>query len=153
MPVIRRTTIEDAPHVLKLVTAILSEEFPDDQAAYAVDDLNRLADAYPAPNSVFFVAEEKKKIVGTCGVKSDGSQSAILRRLFVDKKFRGQGVGCSLLKEALQFCRDRGFREVVIRTSTRMEQAIQLCRSFGFSEDGRWPMGQVTLIIYRLRLS
>lgn len=150
---IRKTKTEDAPHVLKLVNSILAEEFPDDQSAYAVNDLNSLAESYQAPNSVFFVAEEKRHIIGTCGVKAEGSETAILRRFFVDKQFRGQGIGCGLLKEALQFCKDRGFREVVIRTSTSMEQAIRLCRSFGFTEDERWPMGQVTLVLYRLRLS
>jgi GNAT superfamily N-acetyltransferase len=151
--VIRKTKSEDAPLVLKLVTSILSDEFPDAQSAYAVDDLHRLAETYKTPNSVFFVAEESRQIIGTCGIKADGTETAILRRLFVDKKFRGKGVGYKLLQEALSFCKKRGFREVVIRTSTQMDQAIRLCLSVGFVEDGRWPMGQVTLIIYRLRLS
>ena len=150
--VIRKSENSDAPKVLNLVSSILAGEFPDDQSAYAADDLHRLSEAYKGPGSVFFVAEEDHRIVGTCGVKSDGPETAILRRLFVDRKFRGKGIGSNLLKEALQFCRERGFQEVIIRTSTRMEQAIRLCESVGFKENGRWPMGQVTLIVYLLRL-
>ena len=151
--VIRLAAAADSPRVVELVTTVLAKEFPGDQAAYATDDLQRLAETYQGPSSTFLVAEEDRQIVGTCGVKAETPQTAILRRLFVDSKYRGRGVGSGLLGEALAFCRARGFQEIVIRTSTHMEQAIRLCRSQGFKEDGRWTLGQVTLIRFHLRLT
>ncbi|MBI3317714.1 MAG: GNAT family N-acetyltransferase [Candidatus Omnitrophica bacterium] len=150
---IRKADPQDVPQVVELVASILSKEFPSDQSAYATDDLSRLMETYAEPQNTFLVAEEGPRIVGTCGVKADGSEAAILRRLFVSPDCRGKGVGQALLEAALRFCREKGFREVIIRTSTRMEQAIRLCRSLGFQEDGSWAMGEVTLIRFRLRLT
>lgn len=142
----------DVSAVLQLVTDILRAEFPQDQAAYPAEDLRRLTETYREPESLFLVAEEKGKILGTCGVKAEDGKTAILRRLFVDPSSRGKGVGFGLLQEALSFCRKQGFQEVVIRTSTRMEQAIRLCSSLGFQEDGTWTMDEVTLVRFRLKL-
>lgn len=137
---------------MRLVTSVLAKEFPEDQSAYATNDLERLTETYQGPANVFFIAEEGNQIIGTCGVKADGEKTAILRRLFVDPHYRGRGIGFKLLQESLGFCRRQGFEEVVIRTSNRMEQAVRLCRLLGFSENGSWTFGDVTLSLYRLRL-
>ncbi len=151
--VIRPAEADDSARILELVTAILSKEFPGDQAAYATDDLKNLLATYGGPGNSFFVAEENHKVIGTCGVKAENKQTAILRRFFVDARYRDRGIGSGLLKEALAFCRTSGFREVVIRTSTRMEKAIRLCKQLGFREDGNWTLGNVTLVRFRLRLT
>ncbi len=143
----------DGPQITQLVTSVLSSEFPSEQSAYPAEDLQHLADTYRAPESTFLVAEEEDRLVGTCGVKAEDRKTAILRRLFVSPESRGHGVGRSLLEQALGFCRERGFREVVIRTSSRMEQAIRLCSALGFKEEGRWTLGAVTLLRLRLRLA
>lgn len=149
---IRPSLSSDVPQVTQLVTSILKKEFSEDQAAYPTDDLERLSEMYAAPDNIFLVAEEDHRIVGTCGVKTDSRKTAILRRLFVDPAHRGKGVGADLLKKALVFCRERGFREVIIRTSNRMEAAVRLCRAQGFQEDGHWTLGNATLVRYHLRL-
>lgn len=143
----------DSPQIVALITVILKNEFPRDQGAYPAEDLKDLAKSYGGSDDLFLVAEDENLVVGTCGVKADGSKTAILRRFFVSSSHRGQGVGKSLLQEALSFCRKKGFREVVIRTSSAMEQAIRLCRSVGFEQDGDWSLGGATLVRYRLKLS
>ena len=150
---IRPAQPSDVPQVIQLVTSILQKEFSKDQSVYPADDLEQIPAMVTAPQSVFLVAEEDRRLVGTCGVRADSSTTAILRRLFVDSAHRGKGVGSQLLQQALAFCREKGFREVVIRTSTNMESAIRLCRAKGFKEDGRWNLGGVTLILFRLRLA
>ncbi|MBI3322794.1 MAG: GNAT family N-acetyltransferase [Candidatus Omnitrophica bacterium] len=149
---IRPSQPADAPQIVSLVSGILKREFPRDQAAYPPEDLDRIAEHYLGPGSTFLVAEEERKIVGTLGVKQEDAKIAILRRLFVDPSCRGKGVGSQLLKQALDFCRAQGFREVVIRTSSNMDQAIRLCCSAGFKEQGRWTLGDVTLVRFHLKL-
>jgi N-acetylglutamate synthase-like GNAT family acetyltransferase len=150
---IRSAGSKDITAILNLVMGILQTEFPQAQAAYPADDIQHLLDVYRPPKNLFLVAEEDGCIVGTCGVKAEDTRTAILRRLFVAPSHRGRGIGLALLKKALDFCRDREFQEVVIRTSTAMEQAIRLCRSLGFCEDGKWHLGDTTLVRFRLRLS
>ncbi len=149
---IRPSLPRDAPQIVGLVTDILEKEFPKDQAAYPPKDLERLAESYGGPRDRFLVAEEQGQIVGTCGVKAEDHRTAILRRLFVFPAYRGKGVGSGLLREALKFCKEKGFREVEIRTSTTMEHAIRLCRSIGFQENGSWNLGQITLVRFTLKL-
>ena len=143
----------DSPQIVALITTILKQEFPQDQTAYSAEDLKDLAKTYGGVNDLFLVAEDGNQVVGTCGVKADGSKTAILRRLFVSSTHRGKGVGKGLLQEALSYCRKKEFREVVIRTSAAMERAIHLCRSAGFKQNGDWALGGVTLVRYRLKLS
>lgn len=150
---IRTAQSGDACAIVELVTQVLRDEFPRDQGAYSTEDLEQLGETYLKPACTFLVAEEAGRIIGTCGVKSEGSRSAVLRRLFVDARHRSRGVGTALVEGALDFCRGQRFREVVIRASTRMEEAIRLCRSLGFEEEGRWTLGDVTLVRYRLELS
>ena len=149
---IRPARPEDKEEVIALVTTILKKEFPADSAAYAADDLERLVESYRPPKNLFLVAQADRRIVGTCGVKHESSQTAILRRLFVETHHRRQGIGHRLLHQALEFCRTRGFKEVVIRTSASMDQAVRLCRELGFQEDGSWALGGVTLVRFRLQL-
>ncbi len=143
----------DSPQIVALIMAVLEKEFPQDQGAYPAEDLKDLAKTYGGVDDLFLVAEDDNLVVGTCGVKADGSKTAILRRFFVSSHHRGKGVGKGLLQEALSFCRKKGFREVVIRTSAAMEQPIRLCRWAGFEQDGDWSLGGVTLVRYRLKLS
>ena len=150
---IRAWQPSDGPQIVGLITSIITQEFPGDQKAYPVEDLEHLAETYQGSANAFLVAEEGDRVIGTCGVKADGPHSAILRRLFVDPEYRGRGVGHSLLNEALAFCRKKGFREAIIRTSTGMRQAIQLCSSMGFQQDGRWSLGEITLVRLRLKLT
>ena len=150
---VRSSKPSDASQVVQMVKEIFKTEFSKDQAAYPTEDLEHLAEVYASPESTFLVAEADHKIVGTCGVKAESPETAILRRLFVASSHRGQGVGSQLLQEALSFCRKRKFQEVIIRTSTRMEAVIKLCCSAGFKADGRWTLGEVTLVRFCLRLA
>ena len=149
---IRPSQAVDARQIVELVSGILGKEFPQDAGAYPMEDLEKIAEHYHGAGCTFLVAEDERKIVGTCGVKREDAKTAILRRFFVDPSCRGKGVGTRLLKEALEFCKAQGFREVIIRTSSRMEQAIRLCSSLGFKEQGRWTLGGVTLVRYHLKL-
>ncbi len=116
-------------------------------------DLQNLEKSYGGTGDSFLVAEEEGRVIGTCGVKADGEKTAILRRFFVNSGHRGKGVGRGLLEQALAFCREKRFKEVVIRTSASMEQAIRVCRKAGFEPDGDWSFSGATLVRYRLKLS
>ncbi|MBI1953235.1 MAG: GNAT family N-acetyltransferase [Candidatus Omnitrophica bacterium] len=150
---IRSARPEESDAILRFVSGVLASEFPREAPHYETNDLVGFRASYSPPKSTFLVAEEDKKIVGTLGVKADAGKTAILRRLFVDPAYRRRGIGLRLIQSALSFCREQGYQEVVIRTSTRMEKAIHLCQSLRFKEEGRWDMGEVSLVLLRLRLA
>ncbi len=82
----------------------------------------------------FFILEDGGEIVGTVGIKEDSEGVALLRRLFLLSEHRGKGYGALLMAEAMKFCKDKGYSQLVFRTTNRMEQAIQLCKKKGFKK-------------------
>jgi len=131
---IREYKPEDSAGVKDLILAILSKEYPFDQGAYKDTDINDISGTYSGKGNAFFVIEDGGKIVGTVGVKKDTPESALLRRLFVEEDSRGKGFGTILLKEAISFCKDNKYKEIIFRATGRMRQAMSLCKKNGFKE-------------------
>jgi len=125
---------DDAKGVRDLIISVFIREYPLDRKAYADTDLDRVGEVYGGERECFFVIEEKGKIVGTAGVKSESAEEALLRRLFVDAGHRNMGYGSQLLKTALKFCRDNGYKKVFFRCTDRMTNAMRLCKKEGFAE-------------------
>lgn len=125
---------EDATGVKDLILTILAKEYPFDKSAYSDSDLDRIGEVYGGPGDAFFVVEENGEIVGTVGVKGESKDDALLRRLFVDLKHRKRGFGTGLLKRAIDFCGEKGYRRMIFRCTDRMADAMKLCLKGGFKE-------------------
>ena len=152
MITIRRFTIEDQEHVRGLITAIMTEEFREDAAAYPTEDIDHVEKSYGNLGEAFFVAVNGAKIIGTVAVKKEDDRIALLRRLFVAKSHRNQKIGVMLMDRALQFCHEVGYEEIVFRTTSRMKGANQICQKKGFKERARLQMGPIDLYKYALSL-
>lgn len=132
----RQIKQEDNDTVKKLICSIMQDEFVESARDYATDDLEDTCKHYNGKNEVFFVAEESNgKIVGTVGIKNDTSHTALLRRLFLKKEFRGKGCGTKLVQQALEFCKKHGYKKVIFRGTDAMEGAYKTCLKNGFQEN------------------
>lgn len=147
---IRRFNVKDQDQAQKLITNILRNEFAMDQKAYLHSDLYSIADVYAGPREAFFVGEKENRVIGTVAVKEESKDTAILRRLFVSPKYRGKGYGRLLIQKALDFCKEKGYREIVFHASTTMKAAMGLCRSKGFNEKQKLDLGGVDIIKFAL---
>ncbi len=147
---IRRFNVKDQGQAQKLITGILKNEFAMDQKAYLHSDLHSISDVYAGPREAFFVGESEGRIIGTVAVKEESRDTAILRRLFVSSKYRGKGYGRLLIEKALDFCREKGYREVVFHVSNTMKAAMGLCRNKGFNEKEKLELGGVDIIKFAL---
>lgn len=141
----------DAEGVRKLILDILSKEYPFDKSAYSDSDLYKIRQTYGGPRDSFFVIEESGEIVGTVGVKEESHAEALLRRFFVDSKHRKRGYGSGLIKQAIDFCRDKGYKKIYFRCTDRMADAMRLCIKNGFKEAERLEVGGFK--IHKLELS
>ena len=61
---------------------------------------------------------------------------AELKRLYVQPRARGLGVGRKLVEQALREARTIGYAEVVLDTLPNMREAQSLYRQFGFRDIG-----------------
>ncbi|MFA6079760.1 MAG: GNAT family N-acetyltransferase [Candidatus Omnitrophota bacterium] len=131
---LRKITKGDTSGVKELILMILSKEYPFDKGAYSDSDLDKIDTVYGGARNSFFVIDEEGEIVGTVGIKEDGKDEAILRRLFVDLKHRKKGYGGELLNKAIEFCKENGYKRVFFRCTDRMSDAMRLCMNKGFKE-------------------
>ena len=138
---IRKFTEADGPKIKELILSILEKEYPFDRKAYSDTDLENIYASYGGARDAFFVIAEDNRILATAGIKEDSTQTALLRRVFVDPKERRKGYGSKLLDEAIKFCKDAGYKELVFRTTSKMVQAIELCKKKGFKEIEKIDLG------------
>jgi putative acetyltransferase len=124
----------DAKGVRDLILTILINEYPFDKSVYSDSDLDKIGEVYGGKRESFFVVEEDGEIVGTAGVKQESVDEALLRRLFVDLKHRKRGYGSALIRNAIVFCRDSGYKRIYFRCTDRMADAMHLCSKNGFRE-------------------
>jgi len=131
----RRVRQEDNSAVIKLINSIMNDEFNESVQTYDTDDIEDICSHYEGRSDVFYVAEEPGAgIIGTVGIKNDGPFTALLRRLFLKKEFRGKGYGSELVRCAVDFCRKQGYKKIIFRGTSAMSGAYKTCLKNGFSE-------------------
>ncbi|MFH0773159.1 MAG: GNAT family N-acetyltransferase [bacterium] len=86
------------------------------------DDLQKIPELY-ARRGKFWVALDGSKVVGTVGIREISGALAKLRRMFVQKEYRGTGLGQQLLDTALQFARENGYTKITLNTHKKMKRA------------------------------
>jgi GNAT superfamily N-acetyltransferase len=62
-----------------------------------------------------------------------GEEAARLRFFILDSSLRGRGLGRRLMQEAMQFCRESGYRRIYLTTLPRLDAALHLYEEFGFT--------------------
>jgi len=95
-------------------------------------------------NTFLAVFAENDKIVGTLAVRRydgrvqvlegfyDLKATAELAKCFVDKRYRRNGIGSLLLKEAEKFCKRFGYKLIYLHTHTYLPGALEFWQSQGF---------------------
>jgi putative acetyltransferase len=92
-----------------------------------------------APNVRFFVARRDGTAVG-CGALVIGEQErAELKRMFVDRSVRGQGIGRAILQALEAAAGEAGVTRLQLETGVDNRDAVTLYRRHGFHERG--PFG------------
>ena len=144
---IRKIKSEDTPKVKNLIQNIMETEFSTAGKFYTMHDVEQPEKYYGGEKDTFLIAEENGEIVGTVAVKEDAPQTALLRRVFVHKDYRGKGYGKKLMNKALEFCFQHNYQNVVFRGVDKMQAALKLCLKNGFEEADVPLQGDVKLTI------
>ena len=144
MPIIRPAEVRDAAALIEFMKA--NEGEPN--LMNEVGDFNLTLEAErdwikrfeDAPSSVYLVAENNGRIVGSCGChggtrRVDEHVGSL--GIAVHPDFRGQAIGTQLLQAALDWARSRDMRRVKLTVFARNDGAIRLYERFGFEIEGR----------------
>jgi GNAT superfamily N-acetyltransferase len=102
-----------------------------------------------AEKEQMWVAEWAGKPAGAIAIVKAAETTAQLRWFFVDPEARGRGIGGELIKTALNFCRENGYRTVILWTVDRMASARRMYEAHGFvltesKPNNAWTDGELT---------
>lgn len=99
--------------------------------AYVAQSFYEFLLSYDAGHDRLWIAEHNGKIVGCIGIVSHGER-AQLRWFLLHPNYRGIGLGKKLLHGAIDFCRDAGYKNVYLDTTSDLETALGMYERAGF---------------------
>ena len=143
--------------VTDLILHIQNAEFGIPITLELQPDLNEIPGFYQINNGNFWSAKIDGKIIGTISLLDIGNRQSALRKMFVDKDYRGKefGVGQKLLNTLLDWARHKGFTEIFLGTTEKFTRAQRFYEKNGFKEiekqklPGAFPLMEVDSKFYR----
>jgi N-acetylglutamate synthase-like GNAT family acetyltransferase len=87
-----------------------------------------------AMNNAFWVVERQDEIVGCFGIESHSETNTELRRMYLDREFRGGGIAKRMLECAEDQARSLGFRKMLVSTAEIQRAADRFYRRSGFRQ-------------------
>ena len=121
-------------------------------------DLAEIPEFYQRNNGNFWIAKVEKKIIGTIALLDIGNHQGALRKMFVDKNYRGKefAVGQQLLTTLVDWARSKGITEIFLGTTEKFTRAQQFYEKNGFREISKqtlpnaFPVMEVDVKFYKL---
>lgn len=130
---IRPATNADAPAARDLVFSVLAEYGLRGEPGGIDRDLEDIEGSYFAQGGLFEVVEnDAGRLVGTAGLMPIGEGVGELRKMYLLRETRGQGLGKQLLERMLEAARQRGYKRVELETAGVLKEAIALYERYGF---------------------
>ncbi|MDU0072205.1 helix-turn-helix domain-containing GNAT family N-acetyltransferase [Bacillus sp. IG6] len=94
--------------------------------------LDYLLETFDADIEKIWIAESAGRFAGCVGLVKHDDRTVQLRWFLVDSAFRGRGIGSSLLRTLMDYCREMKFERIFLWTVSSMAEARPLYEKFGF---------------------
>jgi len=97
-------------------------------------EVNQLHDIFSETRrNAFWVVETRGRIIGMFGIESRGDEATELRRMYLDRHFRGKGIAQRMLQRAEMRARELGFSKLILSTAEVQGAAIAFYRKSGYT--------------------
>lgn len=113
-----------------VLSVLLEHGFEYDRLKDA--DLNDINGYYFANGGTFFVGIEGDRVIGTAGVRKLEGGLCEIRRIYLDREFRGNGNGKKLFMAALCFA-EKHCSRIMLKTDSTLTKAIDMYLKQGFT--------------------
>lgn len=132
--ILRPATNTDIPEIKDLIFSILRNYGLSPDPGSTDNDLSDIEKYYFNNGGMFevLIHSESRQIVGTVGLWHIDDGNVELRKMYLDKNFRGKGLGRFLLEHAIESARILGFKRIVLETASVLKEAIALYAQYGF---------------------
>jgi N-acetylglutamate synthase-like GNAT family acetyltransferase len=146
--------------VINLIVNIQQNEFSISITSDDQPDLNNIAKFYQTNSGNFWIALHENKAVGTISLLSIDNNQAALRKMFVDKNFRGTHFNTAqlLLKALFDWACVNSFKEIYLGTTSKFLAAHRFYEKNGFilidksSLPDKFPIMEVDSRFYKYSL-
>jgi len=102
--------------------------------AYVAHGLLQFVHNYNPYRDRLWLAENNGQIIGCIAIVRTTKEEAQLRWYLVQPDFRRQGIGKQLLGEALNFCREKKYKNVFLWTTSELTGASHIYAQAGFKK-------------------
>ncbi|ODG93401.1 MULTISPECIES: GNAT family N-acetyltransferase [Bacillaceae] len=156
-PILKEYSNEYQAEVVDLILAIQQQEYnikitKDDQP-----DLFTIEEFYQNGNGNFWVALYGDKVVGTISLLDIGNQEVALRKMFVDKEYRGAKYKTAslLLNNAIKWAKEKSIKAIYLGTTPQFLAAHRFYEKNGFKSvevtdlPEKFPVMKVDKIFYK----
>ncbi len=160
-PVVKEYDKEHQIQVVNLILHIQQKEYnipitKDDQP-----DLFAIEDFYQTGNGNFWVAVYNDKVIGTISLLDIEKNQVALRKMFVDKEFRGSTFKTAslLLDSAIRWAEEKSVQAIYLGTTPEFLAAHRFYEKNGFTSiypeelPENFPVLQVDKRFYKLKLA
>jgi len=96
------------------------------------------------PDGVWLVAYLAGRPVGCGGLQRFDAETAEIRRIFLDERARGRGIGRALLAGLEDYAKELGYQRVRLTTGDGQPEALGLFGSAGYEETSPFTNGVFT---------
>jgi putative acetyltransferase len=128
----------DIDEVRRLVLAHVDERSTVPGVEHMAADAIRLPGPYVPPHGAIWVADADAAIVGCVALRPLSNSVGEVKRMYVDRHWRGCGVGRALLGTLIDAARALGYEQLRLGTLAEMHEAQALYRSLGFTAIDRY---------------
>ena len=157
---IRIYSEEFKDEIIDLIVGIQQREFSIPITAADQPDLSNIPGFYQTNRGNFWIALYNGKIVGTIALINIGNNQAALRKMFVDRDFRGSRFTTAplLLKGLFDWAYENNFKEIYLGTTPAFLAAHRFYEKHGFIKIDRsalpreFPVMKVDQIFYKYNL-
>jgi N-acetylglutamate synthase-like GNAT family acetyltransferase len=96
----------------------------------------RIYEVYMLPDQKYWIAMDENKVAGTIGIVLYSNQNAVVKRMMVDKNYRGSETNTSalLLEKSFEWAKDQGAKHVFLGTMLQFKAAQKFYLKKGFRE-------------------
>jgi len=126
----------DIGYLAYLHGILYAKEYGYDQTfeEYVAGGLAEFVQSFSPDKDRIWLAETHDRIIGSIAIVGRSKVDAQLRWFLVHPDYRGLGIGKELLNEALQFCKERKYKNIFLWTTSELMEAGHLYTHFGFSK-------------------
>ena len=101
---------------------------------------------------VFYCVVDHEYVVGTVALKKIDDDTVELKALYLDKDYRGKGLGARLMTEAVEAARSLGYKSIVLDSMKQYKNAHKLYEAFGFKDTERYNDNAMADVFMKLDL-